>query len=54
VFTDILGLPTFGVPFANADQTNHAPNEDLEIERFIGGIKAAASMLAHLGAMRPL
>jgi acetylornithine deacetylase/succinyl-diaminopimelate desuccinylase-like protein len=54
VFTDILGLPTFGVPFANADQTNHAPNENLEIERFIGGIKAAASMLAHLGAMRPL
>jgi acetylornithine deacetylase/succinyl-diaminopimelate desuccinylase-like protein len=54
VFTDILGLPTFGVPFANADQTNHAPNENLEVERFIGGIKAAASMLADLGAMRPL
>jgi acetylornithine deacetylase/succinyl-diaminopimelate desuccinylase-like protein len=51
VFTDILGLPTFGVPFANADQTNHAPNENLEVERFIGGIKAAASVLAHLGAM---
>jgi acetylornithine deacetylase/succinyl-diaminopimelate desuccinylase-like protein len=51
VFTDILGVPTFGVPFANADQTNHAPNENLEVERFIGGIKAAASVLAHLGTM---
>jgi len=30
------------------------PNENLEVERFIGGIKAAASMLADLGAMRPL
>jgi acetylornithine deacetylase/succinyl-diaminopimelate desuccinylase-like protein len=53
VFTDILGVPTFGVPFANADQTNHAPNENLEVERFIGGIKVAASVLAHLGTMKP-
>jgi acetylornithine deacetylase/succinyl-diaminopimelate desuccinylase-like protein len=51
VFTSILGLPTFGMPLANADQTNHAPNENLEVERFISGIKAAASVLAHLGAM---
>jgi acetylornithine deacetylase/succinyl-diaminopimelate desuccinylase-like protein len=51
VFTSILGLPTFGVPLANPDQTNHAPNENLVVERFIGGIKAAASVLAHLGSM---
>ncbi len=51
VFTSILGLPTFGMPLANADQTNHAPNENLEVERFISGIKAAASVLAHLGAI---
>ena len=52
VFTTILGLPTFGMPLANADQTNHAPNENLEVERFFAGIKTAASILAHLGAMR--
>ncbi len=51
VFTRLLGLPTFGVPFANVDQTNHAPNENLEVERFFAGIKTAASVLAHLGVM---
>jgi acetylornithine deacetylase/succinyl-diaminopimelate desuccinylase-like protein len=51
VFTRLLDLPTFGVPFANVDQTNHAPNENLEVERFFAGIKTAASLLTHLGAM---
>jgi acetylornithine deacetylase/succinyl-diaminopimelate desuccinylase-like protein len=50
VFTGLLGLPTFGVPLANPDQTNHAPNENLEVERFVAGIKTAASVLASLGA----
>jgi acetylornithine deacetylase/succinyl-diaminopimelate desuccinylase-like protein len=51
VFTGLLGLPTFGVPFANIDQANHAPNENFEVERFFAGIKTAASVLAHLGAI---
>ncbi|MFZ5917735.1 MAG: M20/M25/M40 family metallo-hydrolase [Chloroflexota bacterium] len=50
VFTRILGLPAFGVPYANPDESNHAPNENLEIERFYMGIKTGAAMLAHLGA----
>lgn len=49
VFTKTLGLPTFQVPYANPDEANHAPNENLEIERFIMGIKTGAAMLAHLG-----
>jgi acetylornithine deacetylase/succinyl-diaminopimelate desuccinylase-like protein len=49
VFTKILGLPTFLVPYANADEANHAPNENLEVERFIMGIKTGASMLVLLG-----
>jgi acetylornithine deacetylase/succinyl-diaminopimelate desuccinylase-like protein len=53
VFTKILGLPAFGVPYANADEANHAPNENLEIERFIMGIKTGAAILTHLGAMEP-
>lgn len=49
VFTKLLGLPAFGVPYANADEANHAPNENLEIERFYTGIRTGAAMLAELG-----
>ena len=49
VFTKTLGIPTFGVPYANADEANHAPNENLEVERFFMGIKTGAAMLAYLG-----
>ncbi len=51
VFTKILGLPAFGTPYANADEANHAPNENLEVARFYNGIKTSAALLAHLGAM---
>jgi acetylornithine deacetylase/succinyl-diaminopimelate desuccinylase-like protein len=44
VFTRDLGLPLINVPYANADEANHAPNENMEIARFYGGIKIAASV----------
>jgi acetylornithine deacetylase/succinyl-diaminopimelate desuccinylase-like protein len=50
VFTKVLGIPAFGVPYANPDEANHAPNENLEVERFYRGIKTGAAMLAYLGA----
>jgi len=50
VFTGVLGLPTFGVPFGNPDQANHAPDENLDLHRFHTGVKTAAAVLAHLGA----
>jgi acetylornithine deacetylase/succinyl-diaminopimelate desuccinylase-like protein len=50
VFTKVLGIPAFGVPYANADEANHAPNENLEIDRFIMGIKTGAAMLMYLAA----
>lgn len=50
VFTKILGKPAFVVPYANADEANHAPNENLEIVRFIDGIRTGAALLAELGA----
>lgn len=49
VFTKILKLPAFVVPYANADEANHAPNENLEIVRFIDGIRTGAALLAELG-----
>lgn len=52
VFTKILGVPAFTVPYANADEANHAPNENIEVERFFMGIKTGAAMLAYLGAKR--
>ncbi|MDQ6909138.1 MAG: M20/M25/M40 family metallo-hydrolase, partial [Chloroflexota bacterium] len=52
VFTKTLGIPAFGVPYANADESNHAPNENMEIERFYKGIKTGAAMLTYLGAYR--
>jgi acetylornithine deacetylase/succinyl-diaminopimelate desuccinylase-like protein len=52
VFTKLLGVPAFTVPYANADEANHAPNENLEVWRFFAGIKTGAAMLTELGRMR--
>ncbi len=49
VFTKILKTPAFVVPYANADEANHAPNENLEIELFIKGIKTGAALLTRIG-----
>lgn len=51
VFTKTLGIPAFGVPYANPDESNHAPNENMEVARFFMGIKTGAAMLSYLGAM---
>jgi len=51
VFTKTLGIPAFGVPYANPDEANHAPNENLEVARFFMGIKTGAAMLSYLGIM---
>ena len=52
VFTKILGIPDFTVPYANADENNHAPNENLELDLFIRGIKCGVAMLTCLGQMK--
>src|SRR5262249_34237900 len=51
VFTKVLGIPAFGVPYANADESNHAPNENLEVERFVMGIKTGVAMLTYIGGL---
>ncbi len=51
VFTKVLNMPAFGVPYANPDEANHAPNENMELDRFINGIKTGAAMLTFIGAM---
>jgi acetylornithine deacetylase/succinyl-diaminopimelate desuccinylase-like protein len=49
VFTEILRVPSLIVPYANADERNHAPNENLEVERFYGGMRIFASVIHSLG-----
>jgi acetylornithine deacetylase/succinyl-diaminopimelate desuccinylase-like protein len=48
-FTKYLRTPSFVVPYANADEANHAPNENLELVRFIDGIRCGAALLSELG-----
>jgi acetylornithine deacetylase/succinyl-diaminopimelate desuccinylase-like protein len=43
-------LPCYGIPLANVDENNHAPNENLELRRFHDGIVTAASILLSVGA----
>lgn len=49
VFTQILGVPAYVMPYANADEANHAPNENMEISLFLKGIRTGASLLDRLG-----
>ena len=51
VFTKTLGLHTFVIPYANADESNHAPNENMEVWRIKQGIKTTASLLLHLAQL---
>jgi acetylornithine deacetylase/succinyl-diaminopimelate desuccinylase-like protein len=52
VFTKVLGIPAFTVPYANPDESNHAPNENIEVERFYRGIKTGVAMLSYLAGSR--
>jgi acetylornithine deacetylase/succinyl-diaminopimelate desuccinylase-like protein len=47
-FTRTLGLPSFLVPYANSDERNHAPNENLVVARFHAGIRTTAILLDEL------
>jgi acetylornithine deacetylase/succinyl-diaminopimelate desuccinylase-like protein len=49
VFTKILGVPAFVVPYANADEANHAPNENMKIDCFFNGIRTGAALLDRVG-----
>jgi acetylornithine deacetylase/succinyl-diaminopimelate desuccinylase-like protein len=45
-FTDVLGVPTVGIPIVNHDNNQHSPNENLRLGHFFSGIEIlAAAML---------
>ncbi|HEV8617626.1 MAG TPA: peptidase dimerization domain-containing protein, partial [Methylomirabilota bacterium] len=49
-FTDILGLPTLLVPYANANNRQHSPNEHLRLDHLFQGVRTTAQLLTDLGA----
>jgi acetylornithine deacetylase/succinyl-diaminopimelate desuccinylase-like protein len=51
VFTKILNVPAFVIPYGNADEANHAPNENLSLECFINGIRTGAALLTYIGGI---
>jgi len=48
VWPDVLGVDHIGVPYANADENNHAPNENLSLDRFQDGIHISAEVFRAL------
>lgn len=49
VWTKLLQKPSVIVPYANADEANHSPNENIDLCCFYEGIKTSMLMLKHLG-----
>jgi len=47
-FTDILGLPTLLVPYANANNRQHSPNEHLKLDHLFQGVRTTAQLLTDL------
>ena len=47
-FTDVLKLPTLIVPYANANNRQHSPNEHLRLDHLFQGIRTTAQLLTDL------
>lgn len=45
---NVLGIPILSVPYGNADENNHAPNENLAIDCFKKGIRTTAALFFQL------
>ncbi len=52
VWTRTMATPSVMVPYANADENNHSPNENLVIECFFDGIRCSCSVLSRLGTVK--
>ncbi len=53
-FTDILELPTILVPYANANNRQHSPNEHLRLDHLFQGIRTTVGLLQDLAASPPV
>lgn len=52
VFTKTLGVPAFVTPYANHDEANHAPNENMSVECFYNGIRSGVAVLDRIGRVK--
>lgn len=48
VWTKDLKIPSVLVPYANADESNHSPNENMRLDCFYRGIQASAQIIYEL------
>ncbi|MFC6765311.1 M20/M25/M40 family metallo-hydrolase, partial [Natrinema soli] len=48
VFADALDVPCLVVPYANADENNHAPDENIALSCFRAGARATVALLEEL------
>ncbi|WP_100010170.1 M20/M25/M40 family metallo-hydrolase [Lentibacillus sediminis] len=49
VWTKILGVPSVVVPYANFDEANHSPNENIGLDNFFDGIICTCQVIQELG-----
>jgi acetylornithine deacetylase/succinyl-diaminopimelate desuccinylase-like protein len=47
-FDDYLDVPLIAIPYGNPDEHNHAPNENMDLDLFIKGIKISATLFQEL------
>lgn len=52
VWTNILKVPVLIVPYANFDQSNHAPNENIKLVNFESGIKSTYHIISEISKIR--
>jgi acetylornithine deacetylase/succinyl-diaminopimelate desuccinylase-like protein len=48
VWTQILGVPSVVVPYANFDEANHSPNENMGVDNFFTGIVCTCHVIHDL------
>lgn len=49
VWTQILGVSSVIVPYANYDEANHSPNENINVDNFFEGILCTCQVIQELG-----
>lgn len=52
VWTKILNTPSVVVPYANADEANHSPNENLDVDNFYNGIHSTCLVIDALNQLK--
>lgn len=50
VFTKILGIPSFNVPYGPSDENQHSPNESFRLDDLRRGLLAMLSLIDEVGA----